>query len=238
MPEPVDFEAHLKRQLEDQAAQFVPVKSQFANTFLDESNNTPLDVTVTDEMINGYVRTRSTKELERLPAGITNPQVVFTPEAVVLMAKADIRNIDTVISVHAVPSATGDGQLRLRILRMKAGRLPMPEALLSLLAEHAESRVQALERKLEAAQKGDKGHRRATRVELDMMKAVRQLLRGEEAVIDTRKHRLYLESAEMMPGRLRAVGRRVDKTATGEPAAPSGAPPQANFLNRHRSMPS
>jgi len=207
--EPYDYTT---RQLEDQAAQFAPIKSQFANTLLDESNNTRLDVTVTDETVNGYIRTRSAKELAILPAGITNPQVVFTPESVVLMARADIRNIDTVISVHAVPSATGDGQLRLRILRMKAGQLPMPDALLSLLADHAEKRIQTLERRLEAAQKGNKGKRKATKAELDMMKAARQLLHGQEAVIDVRKHHLYLESAEMMAGRLRAVGHRADKT--------------------------
>ena len=215
--EPYDYTT---QQIEDQAARFAPVQSQFANTLLDESNATPLDVTVTDAMINGHIRTASAAERSRLPAGITNPQVVFTPDAVVLMARATVRNVNAVISIHTVASATEDGRLCLRVVRMAAGLVPMPDALVGLLAEHADSRIQSLERKLEAA-RTDKDRRRAGGVELDLMKAVRQLLRGEETVIDTRRHHLCLDSVEMMEGRLRIIGRRVDKVAP--PAPPVGA---------------
>ena len=224
--EPYDYTT---RELEDQAARFAPVKSRFANTLLDESNSTPLDVTVTDEMINGHIRTSSPKTLSRLPSYLRNPQVAFTPDAVVLMGRATVRNIDAVISIHTAASATADGRLRLRVTRTAAGLVPMPDVLVGLLAEHADRRIDAIERKLES---GRKNRDKAAEAELDLMKAVRGLLQGEEAVIDTRRHHLYLDSVTLMEGRLRIVGRRVARTAAGTVSGEPAESPQVGAVVR------
>lgn len=200
------------KQIERQAAQFITASNKVANTLADKSNQTPLDVTFTDEMINGHIRSRPQKDLAGLPPWLTNPQLVFTSEAVVLMADVDVNNVQAVLSVHVVPEVTGDGRLTLRMSSMYAGRLPLPDAVRGAMIEHAEQRAAKLESRLgKLDEKTDRKRFRAAEMELEVIRAALGLCRGEEIVADTRRFHLSLEALELQPKRLRIVGSRVQK---------------------------
>ena len=115
-------------EIEQQAARFATQAGRFANAMADERNLTPIDVEFTDEMINGYIRSRPTREVRsQMPTWLSNPQVVFTADAIVLMADVNHDRVEAVISVTIEPSLTDDKRLSLRITSQKAGRLPLPD---------------------------------------------------------------------------------------------------------------
>lgn len=201
------------KDLQREAALLVEPQSRFVNTMIDKSNDTPLDVTFTDAMItNGYIRSLPADELQKLPSWLWNPQVVFDEDEVVLMADVDVRNVKTILSLQVVPTATEDGQLKLRMSAMRAGRLPLPDAVARALVSHAERRIEKLKEQMDAPDK-DKRDKDdwGSRMELETMIAFRGLLSGQEVVVDTRQHHLHLTNLELLPHRLRIEGKRVDK---------------------------
>ena len=211
---PSDFTAH---ELEDLTAQCWEAGGKVVNTLGDKSNQTLLDVTFTDGMINGHIRTRPANDLRRLlPSWMWNPQVLFTADAVVLMADIDVKKAKTILSVHLKPRATGDGQLKVWAAAMYAGRLPLPSAVSGALVNHAERRIAKLEQELDELSSKDKKKEERKQLELKGLRAVRGLCDGEEVVIDTREFHIYLETLELLPHRLHIVGRRVDEPEPAE----------------------
>lgn len=206
---PSDF---TPEEISNQAAEFITASSRFADAMADETNRTPVDVTFTDGMINGHLRSRAGEIRRRLPEWLSNPQVVFTADDIVGMADVRLKKVDTILSVHVVPEVTEDGQLRVRVAGMKAGRLPLPDAVRGAITEHADGRVRKLRERVEELKaKGDKKGRKSAEFELETMTALAGLCRGEEIVLDTPDHHLRLEALELLPHRLRIVGTRVDK---------------------------
>lgn len=208
---PTDYSTE---EIEKQAAGFATQAGRFANAMADERNLTPIDVEFTDKMINGYIRSRPTREVRsQMPVWLSNPQVVFTADAIVLMADVNHDRVETVISVTIEPSLTDDQRLSLRITSQKAGRLPLPDVVRDGIADHAARRVKALRADYNAAKaRGDK--KAAERLELQMviMEAVRDLCRGNDVTVNTRPHHVELEAIELNDHRLRIVGSRVDDT--------------------------
>jgi hypothetical protein len=215
-------------EIEEQAALFVPVKSRFANTLLDASGGTPLDVTLTDRMVNAEIRLQPEAAGEKLPDWIWNPQVVFTREAVALMADVRVKGAEMVLSIRLAPEVTGDGRLRLRLAGMRAGRLPLPDAVAAAVADHADRRAGTLERRLRdleaeatkveaagaKAKKETRRRMRYARLELEAARGAADLCRGsQEIVVDMQRFHLALEAIELGDGQVRIVGRRAEKPA-------------------------
>lgn len=201
-------------ELEAEAAAFVSVGAQFYNTVEDKSNQTPLRATLTDRMINGHIRTRSRAALKRLPRGVSNPQVLFFPDSVVLMAEAEARGVRAVVSIQASLRATDDGRLAARILSMKSGRLPMPTSMLAELSSYAAQRREELADELaafgEPADRSQRKRLRALQAELELMRAAEELLTGDEVLFDPRPYHIHLDRLELGRGTLSVEAHRVD----------------------------
>jgi hypothetical protein len=199
-------------EIEQQAAQFFTQYGRFANALADERNLTPIDVEFTDEMINGHIRSRPTHEVRsQMPTWLSNPQVVFTKEAIVLMANVDHNRVEAVISVHIEPSLTDDKRLALRITSQKAGRLPLPDIVRESIGDYAAGRAKQLRVDHVAAKARDK-KKAAEHLELQaaIMEAVGNLCRGNDVTLDTRPYHVELDAIELNDHRLRIVGSRVD----------------------------
>jgi hypothetical protein len=206
--QPSDFTTE---EIETQAARFAQASGLVARTLADERNRTPLDVTFTDAMINGHLRTHSRDVAARLPAWLSNPQVLITEKDIVLMADVHHEQADTVLSVHVMPALTDDRRLAFRIVDQKAGRVPLPDALRAAVADHADGAVEELEAKLAAMDpKRDKRRTERAQAELEFVKATARLCRGEEVTIDIQKYNLRIDTVELAPHRLRLVGTRIE----------------------------
>lgn len=197
-------------EIETEAARFVTASGLVAATLADERNRTPLDVTFTDAMINGHLRTHARDVKSRLPGWITNPQVVFTAEDIVLMAQIRHEKADTILSVHVRPTLTDDKRIALRIIEQKAGRLPLPDAVRNAMADHAEGTVRTLAARLQALDPaGDRRRYERLSMEMEFLRDAAQLCRGQEVTVDTRKYNLRIDGLELSPRRLHLVGSRV-----------------------------
>jgi hypothetical protein len=207
---PGDFSTE---ELETQAAEFMKAGSKVANAFLDESNQTPFDVTFTDAMINAQIRINPAR-LRKLPSWLRNPQVAIGPEGVVLMVDFEHERAQTVLSFHVSAEATADGEVSLRLTKMRAGRLPMPESVLALLTEQASERIAQAEARVRESTKKDKDD---ALLELCTLKAGRDLIERGEALLDLRECHLRLDGLELLPHAIHLAGRRVDKPAPAGP---------------------
>lgn len=205
---PTDFS---DEEIEADAALFIAAAGRVVATLEDGRNLTPLDVTFTDAMINGHLRAHSRDVRSRLPAWISNPQVVFESDAIVLMAAIRHEKADTILSVRIQPTLTDDKRIALRIVDQKAGRLPLPDVVRDAIAEHADRAVEDVKRRLAALDpKRDRKRHEKLSMEMDFLADAARLCRGQEIVIDTQKYNLRIDALELVPHRLRLVGSRVN----------------------------
>ena len=99
------------RELEQHAREFQAVGSHVYNTLEDASGQTRLDVTVTDVAVTSQIRILPPEDLRRLPDWLSNPQVVFKSDAIVLMGDVMLSGTNTIISLHVVPAVTSEGKI-------------------------------------------------------------------------------------------------------------------------------
>jgi len=217
---PADF---TPQELQQHAAEFLTASGKVANALADKSNQTPFDVTFTDAMINSYVRTQPKAALARLPSWLANPQVVFEEGQIVVMADTRYGQTESVVSLCLEPSITEGGELGLHLAALKAGRVPMPDALRQKFLDMAGRRLEELRRRPAPAEtpgaappEGDLAKLADNEAEAvaAAMETFRSLLADGQATLDLRRQHVKLEGLELLPHRLHLVGRRVDKPKT------------------------
>ncbi|NIA22427.1 MAG: hypothetical protein GWP05_10790 [Anaerolineaceae bacterium] len=197
------------QQISDEAAKFIAAAAKVNNCLQDTSGGTPLDMTLTDAAINARIRSLPASQLARLPAWLSNPQVVFRGGQVVLMGDIDYQGSRTVASFRLDVGVTDQGDLELEMAGTRAGRMPLPDMVGQVAIDHLDRKIAALEPKIKTAD----NKKRAQRMELELLAltGMRGLLKGEPVTLQTRRHRLKLETVQIDDGRIRIVGRRVEK---------------------------
>ncbi len=213
---PTDFSTP---ELVQHAKEFQAASVQLQNTRDDPSGQTRLDVTFTDVGITSQIRILPPDDLRRLPDWLSNPQVVFTSEAMVIMGDVEVGGTEATISLHMVPRVTEDGNVSLRLDQTRAGRVPLPEAVNDKARSSIEERIEDQRAKINRRNAGSKDQKEQL-LALEIMEAGLRLLNGQEAVIDTRKADLVIERIVLQDKRLRLIGRNVN-----------AAPPQTTQTN-------
>ncbi|NLX60881.1 MAG: YpmS family protein [Phycisphaerae bacterium] len=206
---PDDFTA---QQLSDEAAKFNAAAARIHNTITDASGGTPLDITLTDAAINGYIRSLPPDQLRQLPSAFDNPQVVFRDGEVVLMGDVYVKGRKAVASMHLAAEVTEDGDLRLEMRTTKAGRLPLPDMISNDTVAHLDRKIEDMQSRGEAAG-GDDRRAQVADAKLMALMSLRGLLKGEPVTLETRRQRLKLDALEILDGRIHVVGRNVEKPA-------------------------
>ena len=200
------------QQISEEAAKFNAAAAKVHNCITDSSGGTPLDITLTDTAINAQIRSRQPAQLDQLPHWLDNPQVVFRDGEVVLMGDVNYRGQRTIASFHLDVGVTDEGDLKLEMVKTRAGRMPLPDMVGEATIGHLDRKITTLQGKIKTAD----DQKKAERMELMLMAltSMRGLLKGEPVTLQTRRHRLKLEVVQVNKGRIRLVGRRVEKSKT------------------------
>jgi hypothetical protein len=103
----------------------------------------PLRVDFTEEELNASFQKWDQLYgwTQRYQAYVQNPTVVLHDGRLVLAGNS--KELGTVVSLHFEPKLTKDGQLDLRLERVLAGRLPIPQTFLEKYRNSAMSKLQA-----------------------------------------------------------------------------------------------
>lgn len=197
------------RELQEYAKEFQAVGSNVYNTLEDASGRTPLDITVTDVAITSQIRILPPEDLRRLPNWLSNPQVVFAKDTVVLMGDVHVGGTSTIISLHITPAVTENGNINVRLADTRAGLVSLPEAVRQKARTSLESKVVAQRKKLEQSSTNTKNEDdlRQQILALETMEAGLKLLAGEEATIDMRRVGLIIEKIDLQDKRMRLMGK-------------------------------
>jgi len=200
------------QQISEQAAKFNTQAAKVVNCLQDSSGGTPLDMTLTDSAINAQIRSLPPSQLKQLPGWLGNPQVVFRDGEVVLMGDVAYKGRRTIASFHLDVGVTDQGDLKLEMVKTRAGRMPLPDMVGQATVGHLDRKISTLEAKIKATD----NEKKAERMELELMAltSMRGLLKSEPVTLQTRRHRLKLETVQIDDGRIRVVGRRVEKPKT------------------------
>jgi hypothetical protein len=207
---PEDF---TPQQLSDEAAKFNAAAARIHNTITDTSGGTPLDITLTDAAINGYIRSLPPDQLRQLPSALDNPQVVFRDGEIVLMGDVYVKGRKAVASMHLAAEVTEEGDLRLTMRTTKAGRLPLPDMISNDTIAHLDRKIAQMQSSGNAAAGGDARRAQVADAKLMALMSLRGLLKGEPVTLETRRQRLKLDALEILDGRIHVVGRNVEKPA-------------------------
>ncbi|MDP6380854.1 MAG: hypothetical protein QF662_05880, partial [Phycisphaerae bacterium] len=169
--------------------------SNVVNALFDESGGTPIDVTFTEDAVNGWLRTFGADIVKNLPEGISDPCVSFTTDRVALAVRWSEGWAETVLSAELAISLPEPDRVVAKLVSVRAGRLPIPQSLVQ------EAFVKHVGRLLESGVlKGD--------VHFAAEKA-RLLFEGIPLRLERRKYRVDLERLEITPGKLHVTGRRI-----------------------------
>lgn len=197
------------RELQEYAKEFQAVGSNVYNTLEDASGRTPLDITVTDLAITSQIRILPPEDLRRLPNWLSNPQVVFAKDTVVLMGDVQVGGASTIISLHITPTVTENGNINVRLADTRAGLVSLPDTVRQQARASLENKVVAQRQKLEESSANAKNEDdlRQQILALETMEAGLKLLAGEEATIDMRRVGLIIEKIDLQDKRLRLMGK-------------------------------
>ncbi len=176
------------------------------NVLLDKSGRTPLDVTITEEMVNARLaafleETRGRDPAApRLPAALVRMRVAFEPGCVILSTRLGEGLGSLVLSEHLRLEPSADGRLRVETVGVRVGYLPLPSRLADLMTE-------ALRRHVERAEAGGGAEDGA----LEVWRGVLRALEGEPVALAGKKLGIALDAVETDRGTLRARGRRIER---------------------------
>jgi hypothetical protein len=175
------------------------------NVLLDKSGRTPLDLVITEEMINA----RLAKFLEEtrtrgpgapgLPPALEALRIAFEPGRLVVATRVGRGAGSLILSQHLVVAPTPDGRLRVETAGVQAGYLPLP----SRLANHLVRALKEHVDRLEAARPDDPT--------LAVWRGVVQALEGEPVSLAGKKLGIALDAVQIERGVLRARGHRVER---------------------------
>jgi len=172
------------------------------NVLLDKSGRTPLDVTITEEMVNA----RLAKLLEEtrargdsLPPALEALRVGFEPGRLILATRVGGGAGSLVLSQHLIVAPTSDGRLRVETAGVQAGHLPLP----SRLANHLVRALEEYVDRLEAERPDDPT--------LALWRSVLEALEGKPVALAGRKLGIALDAVQIDRGVLRARGHRIER---------------------------
>jgi len=183
--------------LDGWAGRFNNQMSELANALLDKSGGTPIDVTFTEEALNGHLRTFHAKIVENLPEDVAEPYVAFIPGRIALSARWSEGWLQTVLSAEVAVALPEPHKIEVRIESVRAGRLPLPK---SLFPRIIISRISQMLK--QGGFKGDSQY---------VLEKARAVFEGEPILLVKRKYRVEIDKFEITPGRLHIKGRRIKK---------------------------
>ena len=172
------------------------------NVLLDKSGRTPLDVTVTEEMVNARLAAfleETRARGERLPSALKGMRIAFEPGRFILATRLGEGLGSLVLSQHLHLKPTADGRLRVETVGVRVGYLPLPIRLADLMTE-------ALRRHVERAEAGG-----AEDGALEVWRGVLRALEGEPVALAGKKLGIVLDAVETDRGTLRARGHRIER---------------------------
>ena len=172
------------------------------NVLLDKSGRTPLDLAITEEMVNARLaklieETRARGE--SLPPALEALRIGFEPGRLVVATRVGGGVGSLVLSQHLIVSPTPDGRLRIETADVQAGYLPLP----SRLATHLVRALQEHVNRLESERPDDPT--------LALWRGVVEALEGKPVALAGRKLGIALDAVQIDRGVLRARGHRIER---------------------------
>jgi hypothetical protein len=174
------------------------------NVLLDKSGGTPLDLIITEEMVNA----RLAKFLEETQArgpgapglspALKAMRIGFEPGRLVVATRVGEGLGSLVLSQHLVVAPTPDGRLQVEMAGVQAGYLPLP----SRLADHLIRALRLYVDRLEAD--------RADDPTLALWRGVLEALEGKPVALAGKKLGIALDAVQIDHGVLRAQGHRIE----------------------------
>ena len=176
-----------------------------ANVLLDKSGRTPLDLAITEEMVNA----RLAKLLEEtrargpgapgLPPALEALRIAFEPGRLIVATRVGGGAGSLVLSQHLIVAPTPDGRLRVETAGVQAGYLPLPSRLANHLVRALEEHVDRLE-----AERPDDPT-------LALWRGVLEALEGKPVALAGKKLGIALDAVQIDRGVLRARGHRIER---------------------------
>jgi hypothetical protein len=172
------------------------------NVLLDKSGRTPLDLAITEEMVNARLaklleETRARGE--SLPPALEALRIGFEPGRLIVATRVSGGAGSLVLSQHLIVAPTPDGRLRVETAGVQAGYLPLPSRLANHLVRALEEHVDRLE-----AERPDDPT-------LALWRGVLEALEGKPVALAGKKLGIALDAVQVDRGVLRARGHRVER---------------------------
>ena len=172
------------------------------NVLLDKSGRTPLDLTITEEMVNARLaklleETRARGE--SLPPALEALRIGFEPGRLIVATRVGGGAGSLVLSQHLIVAPTPDGRLRVETAGVQAGYLPLP----SRLANHLVRAIEEHVARLEAERPDDPT--------LALWRGVLEALEGKPVALAGKKLGIALDAVHIDRGVLRARGHRIER---------------------------
>ncbi|HUX15664.1 MAG TPA: hypothetical protein VMW52_04275 [Phycisphaerae bacterium] len=173
-----------------------------ANVLLDKSGRTPLDLAITEEMVNARLaklleETRARGE--SLPPVLEALRIGFEPGRLIVATRVGVGAGSLVLSQHLIVAPTPDGRLRVETAGVQAGYLPLPSRLANHLVRALEEHVDRLE-----AERPDDPT-------LALWRGVLEALEGKPVALAGKKLGIALDAVQIDRGVLRARGHRIER---------------------------
>jgi hypothetical protein len=172
------------------------------NVLLDKSGGTPLDLVITEEMVNARLakfleETRARGET--LPPALEAMRIGFEPGRLIVATRVGEGLGSLVLSQHLVVAPTPDGRLQVEMAGVQAGYLPLP----SRLADHLIRALRLYVDRLEADRPDDPT--------LALWRGVLEVLEGKPVALAGKKLGIALDAVHIDRGVLRAQGHRIER---------------------------
>jgi len=188
------------------------------NVLLDKSGRTPLDLAITEEMVNarlaklleetrargpGSARAKpgfaeATPGAPGLPPALEALRIGFEPGRLIVATRVGVGAGSLVLSQHLIVAPTPDGRLRVETAGVQAGYLPLPSRLANHLVRALEEHVDRLE-----AERPDDPT-------LALWRGVLEALEGKPVALVGKKLGIALDAVQIDRGVLRARGYRIE----------------------------
>ncbi len=130
-------------ELQNQAAEARALETRIRTGRTSATKPSEIVVSFTDDELNSFFQTwqnhlnwRASYEKH-----FTDPVILIREGRLILAAR--IKDLDIVTSIHIQPSLDADGRLKLEIVRILGGKLPLPRAILDRYSKHVVSSVAA-----------------------------------------------------------------------------------------------
>jgi len=192
------------------------------NVLLDKSGRTPLDMAITEEMVNarlaklleearargpGSARVPARRDFaeetrtkgESLPPALEALRIAFEPGRLIVATRVGVGAGSLVLSQHLIVAPTPDGRLRVETAGVQAGYLPLPSRLANHLVRVFEEHVA----RLEAERPDDPA--------LALWRGVLEALEGKPVALAGKKLGIALDAVQIDRGVLRARGHRIER---------------------------